>query len=287
MKEWSEKTLSPTSANALLNSRGEDRKTYLKEYLVMQLKNKGQMKRVETSEEHSFTALDTTKFYEWNSETMNQKMDPTRAAAVRALPADDPNALKWFPCPYTKKTKDPLRIWLCPIHEKRKTNANANVHKLKAEGEATEEDANTFASGSAGPSSGSSGYAGHGAVKEEIKTPEELLKIKVSALQENIQPEIRKLQDMQLSQESWASNCGEDPFKAPLVAAVGKNRPQLNRAIALMSKINKGEVKTDEDAMLATIELIEQIEQNHAQASVWAVNYGIISKVRSKKVRTT
>ena len=144
LKHWARTQLAANDAEEVLNSRGEKRMGYLKEFLVRQLKEKGVLKTSSSIETHTDEKTDFTKYYEWNSEMLKQKMGADRGIALMALPRDHPNAIPWVPCPFTGSNEDPMRIWIVPIHMVVRANKDANTHELRAQGEADEHDVNKF-----------------------------------------------------------------------------------------------------------------------------------------------
>jgi hypothetical protein len=89
--------------NEVLNSRGDVRLAYLKDFLASRLKEKGQLKRQEVVEEKASVKEDKVKFYEWHFWRMKKEWGEDRAQAIIDLPKDDEGALSWIPCPQTKK----------------------------------------------------------------------------------------------------------------------------------------------------------------------------------------
>ena len=285
LRGWAQRNLSADEFSAIQASRGEQRQQYLKEFLVMRLKEKGDIVGNEINEEENTSAnADTVKMHEWNSTKMDEEMGgPIRGAAIRALPADDENACTWKPCPFTKRTDDPYRIWIVPVHAVEKTTLQANRHKIMATGDANVDDVGLLST-STSASAGASGVIADTTieVKTEEKTPEEIQAEKKNAILSDVVPHIRKLQEFMLADEDWKAK-SSDPMRAPLVTEVNKTLPLINRSLAILLKIHKGEFKAEDEALAHIVMLLDQVEEKHKHCSSWAVTYGVCDKIAKKR----
>ena len=108
LKEYARKHMDAAARDEDLGSRGSLRMGYLKEFLVMRLKESGQLKRETVDEVHASDSRTETKFHEWTSGVMDREMTKEVAEEIRNPPRDDPMALKWRKCPYTGTEVDPF-----------------------------------------------------------------------------------------------------------------------------------------------------------------------------------
>ena len=287
MKEWAKKNLSPEEAQRGARKPRAARQQYLQEYLVMSMKSKGSLSRKTLSETHTHNKDDKTFVHEWNSEIMDEKLGKLRGPALRAMPRDHPKALRWVKCPFTGSEQDPMRIWHVPEHVVVTSNKDSCGHELRGENDADASDLNTFAasSGEAAAKPSTSAVI----VKLEELSREEQLAIRGQKILADRKPEIRKLQDDEMTEAEWSKRCGDNPFKSPLVVDVGKNKPLIVKTLKLLHKINnndENETKTDLSGLNACVLLLEQIEAKHENTGEWAVTYGVADKSSKSKTPT-
>ena len=179
-----------------------------------------------------------------------------------------------MPCPYTKRKTDPYRIWLVPEHTLTNTNVDSAGHTTKATAEADANDVTTATS--------SKPKVADIQIKLEVTSPEELLVERREALLDRPDQGIRALQDIELTEQGWMSKYGNDPFKAPLAAAISKNATQIIKTVKLLKGINSGDIEnTDKNNMAALIQLIDQNKDKHQFVTKWAVTYQIADFFRN------
>ena len=102
LRDYASRHMSAEDKERVLCSRGDVRMGYLKEFLVMRLKDAGQMKREIVDEKHEHQKRDVVTHREWNSERVKKKLGPERGQALMVLPQSDPGNLKWIRCPKTR-----------------------------------------------------------------------------------------------------------------------------------------------------------------------------------------
>ena len=150
-----------------------------------------------------------------------------------------------------------------PEHVVVTSNKDSVGHELRGETDADASDVNTFAasSGEAAAKPSTSAVI----VKLEELSREEQLAIRGQKILADPKPEIRKLQDYEMTEAEWSKRCGDNPFKSPLVVDVGKNKPHIVKTLKLLRKINndENETKNDLSGLNACVLLLEQIKAKH------------------------
>jgi hypothetical protein len=223
LKTWSKNNHSAEDHAKVTASRGSERMGYLKDYLILMLKQKGVIKKRTIDEVHTSETNDHSNIKTENSEKMNDDLGKDRATMLRQMCDTDPTTtpgISWSPCPYTGAKTDPMRLWTYTIKSTVTDNRDKNIVTTSAVTDATVDDAKLF-------DKGGSNEGPKVEVKAEVLTREEILAKKTTLLLQDPKTEIKKLKDLELTFRDWIVKIGADVMKQPLKTEAEKALPKL------------------------------------------------------------
>ena len=223
LKTWSKNNHSAEDHAKVTASRGSERMGYLKDYLILMLKQKGVIKKRTIDEVHTSETNDRSNIKTENSEKMNDDLGKDRATMLRQMCDTDPTTtpgISWSPCPYTGAKTDPMRLWTYTIKSTVTDNRDKNIVTTSAVTDATVDDAKLF-------DKGGSNEGPKVEVKAEVLTREEILAKKTTLLRQDPKTEIKKLKDLELTFRDWIVKIGADVMKQPLKTEAEKALPKL------------------------------------------------------------
>ena len=195
----------------------------------------------------------------------------------------------------TGSTDPDVVDWLVPKHWRRMKFSNVHSSQFQATGEGTEDHVQFAALikkaldqrlAKAGASPIHDASSGSAVVKEEKKTPTELLEDRVEGFLANIKATIRRHQDEELDMDSIQTKANADtqnaytePFKADL-AKLKKTHKRLVPTLARMHK-----EKPNESEVPKVIKASDSCTEEANRLKGWAVSYGYFDEAgkRGKK----
>ena len=207
MAHW----LKITPDEAASSSRGADRKTYLENFMVFQMRQQQMTKEVSpTSTVGTVRANHSER--RWRSrETMDKELGEKKAQSWRSS-----GKLQTRPDPVTGSTDDDFIEYGCPADWTAFTAADKESHEVRATGEADEADLDLL-NGVKNTTT-----AELKDVKVEPKSTEDIAKDEAKALLNNPRPMLRRMQDYELECKVLATKAGSNKYTTELATDANK-----------------------------------------------------------------
>ena len=275
----------PTAACA----EGALRMKYLKHFLILQLRAKNTTKKMNSSREVVTGTSDFTDTMRWNRHKIQKEKGVFKGDLFM-------NILKAHPCSISGSTHEEAVEYDVPQAWNRFTSADMNRLKLESDADAKEADSKMMDEAVAlgKPSSQSSGSHDPIPVKQEEKTPEEILANKKAELLERINnirsaPDIhlRKYQDLKIDLTKIKGKTDSKKSESRYAAMVSKDAEKVIDAINLVNPVLEKMIsrRVADEHIMKVAEGMDSLDAMNDDLQSWASKLGFKDATKLKRKR--
>jgi hypothetical protein len=256
---------------AASSSRGDQRKAYLEQFMVWQMRQKNLQK--ESQSRSTVEVVNTTynNLRWWSREKMDTELGAKKAAAWR-----ESCKLQTRPDPVTGSDDPDYVEYGCPEDWSSLATGDTESHDVITRGDADESDL-TMLNGIRGgmPSEDV-------VVKAEQKTEEDMLQEKATALMQNPRPMLRRLQDYELECKLLATKATDGKYTGELGSDVTKFLSKLTKAIKLLNKMCTTQ-SVQEGEVPQVVTMTDALIKEHDDIMQWAQTFGLVEKPKKRR----
>jgi len=255
--------------HAVASSRGEDRRAYLEQFMVFQMRQKG----TSTTQVSSSVVESGKQKHQdlrwWSREKMNMELGEKKAESWR-----NSGKLATRPDPVTGSTDENFIEYGCPDDWDSFVQNDMDRYEVNAAGEADDGDLELLRSVASG------GKTAKVAVKVEPKTAEEIANQKAIDLKENPRPMLRRFQDYELECKLLATKAEDTRYTSELATDVKKYLVKVAKVIKLLNNMCTTVMQSSEVGKV--VDMTEKLIQEHDTLLEWAQQFGLAEKAKKR-----
>jgi hypothetical protein len=260
--------------DSVSGSRGSERKAYLEQFLVFQMRQKAVQKVSTTTTTVETTTAKHTEVRWWSRQKMNTEFGETKAEGMRVS-----GKLETRPCRITGRNDEDFIEYACPDDWSQVIEGDKDTHQVAASGEADDGDLELL-KGMKLRGSGDKDTAV--AVKVEKLTPEEIAKDEAKKLMANPRPMLRRFQDYELECKMLVAKAESNRYTAELATDANKFIAKVSKVIKLLNGLCTSKA-ANEVEVIKLVEMTAKLIKEQDDLMQWAQNFGLVEKASKRK----